>query len=251
MSDKGRILIADDEETFLLSSAELLRKEGYNCTCVRDGGEAQKQFAESEFDLLIADIRMPGNQSLELVEMLSELKTGIPVILVTGYPRIDTAIKAVRLPVVSYLTKPIDISDNLSMIQSAVDLARVHRAMDNTRKGLQGLIDNLSNVRKSAGESGQRNAEITLEHYFKIAQENLIHTLLDIQRATKMLSEKSSHRDICHLMNCPKLNSFREIMQETVLVLEKSKSAFKSKKLGDLRKRIIDALESERQRIPD
>jgi len=65
MSDMARILIADDEETFLQSMGALLRREGYACDCVRDAREAATALEQAAYDLLITDIYMPGNAELD------------------------------------------------------------------------------------------------------------------------------------------------------------------------------------------
>ncbi len=82
MNERGRILIADDEETFLLSTIDLLRREGYECDGVKDAEAAVEVLSNKAFDLLVSDIRMPGNMELELIESVK----GLSVIIVTGYP---------------------------------------------------------------------------------------------------------------------------------------------------------------------
>ena len=86
MSDQGRILIADDEKVFLESTADLLRRAGYECSCVPDAPSAIEELRKEEYDLLIADIKMPGNPDLELVRELPNIAEGMPVILVVPSP---------------------------------------------------------------------------------------------------------------------------------------------------------------------
>ena len=108
MPETGRILIADDEETFLHSIADLLRREGYECTCTEDAHSAIQILRENPHDLLVADIKMPGNTELEMFHNLPESAKGMPIVLVTGYPSLRSAIESVNLPVISYLVKPVD-----------------------------------------------------------------------------------------------------------------------------------------------
>src|SRR5207244_2354984 len=103
MSDVARILIADDEETFLQSMGALLRREGYACDCVRDAREAAAALEKVAYDLLITDIYMPGNAELEFLHDLQSRGAIIPVIVVTGYPSVPTAVASLRLSVVDYL----------------------------------------------------------------------------------------------------------------------------------------------------
>jgi len=103
-----RILIADDESTFSKATADLLRLRGYECHCVATADEVLASLDRQPWDLLISDIRMPGNAHLELIHRLQTLATTLPVILVTGYPSIDSAVESLSLPVVGYLIKPFD-----------------------------------------------------------------------------------------------------------------------------------------------
>jgi len=78
MAGTGRVLVADDEETFLFSTADLLRREGFECDCVRNAADASLLLGEKEYDVLIADIRMPGNSKLELSERYRRLPRECP-----------------------------------------------------------------------------------------------------------------------------------------------------------------------------
>ncbi|MCI0692942.1 response regulator [candidate division KSB1 bacterium] len=62
---------------------------------------------KNRYDLLIADIKMPGNDELEFIEEPPAIAEGLPVILVTGYPSLNTAIKSTRLHVAGYMMKPL------------------------------------------------------------------------------------------------------------------------------------------------
>ncbi len=61
MGSAAKILLADDEQTFLHSTADLLRDQGYECDCAMDAEEASALMQRTEYDLLISDINMPGN----------------------------------------------------------------------------------------------------------------------------------------------------------------------------------------------
>ena len=108
MAERGHFLLVDDEETFLYSTAELLRREGYGCDCAPDSATATTMLGNNSYDLLIADIKMPGNAELEFIKALPRIADGIPVILVTAYPTLMTAIQSIQLRVAAYLVKPID-----------------------------------------------------------------------------------------------------------------------------------------------
>ena len=95
MNESNRILVADDD-LFRDTTAALLRKAGYAVDCASDAMEASQMLSAAQYDLLIADIKMPGNAQLQLVLEVSESARGLPIILATGYPALETAVKAVR-----------------------------------------------------------------------------------------------------------------------------------------------------------
>ncbi|NQT36214.1 MAG: response regulator, partial [Planctomycetes bacterium] len=131
MPSAGRILIADDEPMFLETTAELLGYRDYRCDCARDAAEAAGLLSRNRYDLLISDIRMPGNPRLELIRALHEIAPGMPTILVTGNPSVDTAVAAIGLPVLAYMLKPIDFDELLGRVDQCMRKSRVaHRARD-------------------------------------------------------------------------------------------------------------------------
>jgi len=103
----------------LKATAELLRDEGFACDCATDGFQALKILSLHRHDLLIADLQMPGNTQFELFEQAAQIAPMMPMILVTGYPSLGSAIRAVELPVVAYLVKPFDFGDLLEYVRKA------------------------------------------------------------------------------------------------------------------------------------
>jgi DNA-binding response OmpR family regulator len=236
MSEVGRILIADDEETFLISTADLLRDEGYQVTAAPDAFVAADALRKSEFDLLIADIKMPGNTDLEFVRSLPKIAAGMPVILTTGHPTLQSAIASIRLPVVGYLLKPIEFSELLAMVRPAVEYVRVHRAVDTTRQRLTGWQSDLERLQMTPGTALKLQSSNSVDTFIQLARDNLVSTFTDLIRVTQALSGTPVNTEVCHLMKCPRLDQYSEAIREAVRVLEKTKNAFKSRELGELRK---------------
>jgi two-component system response regulator HydG len=116
----NRILIADDEPLYLRTTAELLRKEGFECTCASNGAAALEALATNQFDLVLSDLNMPGNFKLELLTEGRTKWPEIPLIVVTGAPSLPTAIESVRLGITDYLLKPVKLDDLLSSIRRAL-----------------------------------------------------------------------------------------------------------------------------------
>jgi two-component system response regulator HydG len=119
-ANSARILIADDEPLYLRTTAELLRKEGFDCTTAPNGSAALEALSEKSFDLVLSDLNMPGNMQLELLRTGRTNWPDVPVIIVTGAPSLPTAIESVRLGITDYLLKPVKFDDLLSSIRRAL-----------------------------------------------------------------------------------------------------------------------------------
>jgi two-component system response regulator HydG len=144
-----RILIADDEPLFLRTTAELLRKEGFDCTCAPNGTAALEALSEDKFDLVLSDLNMPGNFKLELLKEGRSKWPEIPLIVVTGAPSLPTAIESVRLGITDYLLKPVKLDDLLSSIRRAL----AHRDRAVHRKDTTRATPDRTRLSEIVGES--------------------------------------------------------------------------------------------------
>jgi CheY-like chemotaxis protein len=243
MSEIGKILIADDEEVARESTAELLRTEGYDVTCAVDAFEASRALKDSNVDLLVADIRMPGNTNLEFVQSLPSVAPGMPVLLITGYPTLESAIASVRLPVVGYLVKPFEVPELLTMVRSAVEYARVSRSVRLTKERLTAWQTDLESALARPALGARLHSSTSVGAFMEMARENLMGTIHDLIRVAQVLSGSAASFEVCHLMNCPRLDNYETAIREAIRVLERTKNAFKSKDLGELRKALEKSLE--------
>jgi DNA-binding response OmpR family regulator len=238
MTDQGRILIADDDETFLHSTADLLRREGYECTCAIDAQAAAEELSSGEFDLLIADIKMPGNPNLELVKDLPRLRRGMQVILVTGYPSVESAIESVELPVAAYLLKPIDFVRLKNQVRAAIEKRRLFHALGQTRERLEDWIGDLKKIENGASKEDDLASSMPVHLYLDLTFRNVAGALADLRQVTEAASAEKADHETCRLLNCPRLKALTSALSETIQVLERTKTAFKSKDLGLLRRKL-------------
>jgi len=108
-----KILIAEDEEITVKHLVNTLKKEGYVVDSATNGIDALRKAEAASFDLLIADIKMPGMTGIELLERVREKTPELEVIIVTGYGSIGSAIEAMKKGAIEYLTKPFDLDELL------------------------------------------------------------------------------------------------------------------------------------------
>ncbi|MDA8387773.1 MAG: response regulator [Nitrospiraceae bacterium] len=106
MTEKGKILVLDDDPAVGLSCGRILGAEGYAVDAVETGAEALRRLAAEEFDLLIADIRLPDIDGIEVLREARTIQPATDVVMITGYPRLEDAKEAIRLGAFEYLEKP-------------------------------------------------------------------------------------------------------------------------------------------------
>ena len=107
MTDKIRVLVVDDEEVVRLGYRRVLSADGFRVMAAGDGREALDLMAGDRFDVVLLDLRMPGMDGLDVLQAIKERWPESEVVVVTGYPSIDTAKKAVKLGAYDYLAKPV------------------------------------------------------------------------------------------------------------------------------------------------
>ena len=230
----GRILLADDDRTFSLATADLLREQGFEVESVGDSEAALKRTAEQQFDLLITDLEMPGNADLQLVREIGERGNGLPVILLTGYASVRSAIACVELPVAAYLTKPIEFPLLLEKARGAVTRFRAYQAMHHAESRLKQYRDEFAQASTAPVPSGSSPVDV----FLTLTLRNVMGSLTDLEQLGKALSQQPVGSHPCQLLNCPRGSQLRDAVVETVKILEETKGAFKSKTLGDLRHRL-------------
>lgn len=120
-----KILVIDDEELIIRSLKKLLEKEGFAVFVAKNGQDAVVMAEEESFDLLIADIRMPGINGVETVQgIYKDLQEknleNIPAIFITGYADEEIKKKAKTLKPIAYIYKPFDISELVDKVKAAL-----------------------------------------------------------------------------------------------------------------------------------
>jgi len=101
-----QILVVDDEKIMQDSCSRILTKEGYSVSISECGEDAIEKFDTDPFDLVLLDLKMPGLGGIETLRRLKEMEPGITILIMTGYPSIETAVKAIKLGAYDYITKP-------------------------------------------------------------------------------------------------------------------------------------------------
>jgi two-component system response regulator HydG len=105
---KPRLLVVDDDRTFRLSTAALLRQDGYEVLEAPDGTQAVDLLKDSSFDLILLDLRMPGLDGIGIVEVLRTWGDDTPILMISGFGTVETAVNALHNGADDFLTKPVE-----------------------------------------------------------------------------------------------------------------------------------------------
>lgn len=196
MTKQEKILIVDDDDVFIRTTAAVLEKVGHACEGASNASSAIELIAREQFALLLADINMPGNTQLELIQSLPATPFRTPVILVTGQPTLHTAVQAVRLQVMAYLIKPFEIPQLLTEVQRALAYADMQRRMLDSQSRWRAWGKTLL-TNAVVLQPQKISSEQTLETMLNISLHNLSCCLADIQNLRLTISNNVQH------LSCP------------------------------------------------
>lgn len=130
MRPPARILIAEDELAFRETVVETLRDAGYHVDEAGDGEQAWRLFRAHGHNVVISDIRMPGCDGLVLLDRISQISPSTPVIMITAYGSVETAIEALRRGAHDYIMKPCDLDELKIRVDRVLDRVRLERKVE-------------------------------------------------------------------------------------------------------------------------
>ena len=149
MSDAVTILVADDETGMRESVARALRREAFHVIAVEDGAAALDVLRRGGVDLLVADLRMPGLDGLELLRAVKVVAPDTGVILLSGRGTVEEAVAAMKEGAYDFLTKPFDLAPLIRIVRQALQ----HRALVLENRNLRRRLDELAGTGEFIGAS--------------------------------------------------------------------------------------------------
>jgi CheY-like chemotaxis protein len=208
-----RVLLVDDDPDSSMALSGWLGCKGYDVTQAGGPAEADELLAHEKFDAVLSDIHMPGNERLQWVEQLLQRPGSPAIVLLTGNPEFETACRAANLSVAGYLVKPPDFN----------------------------VVDEL--LRRIVAE------QVARAEFLQVSKDIL--GLLGAHGANGLAHERALLGRLARLAHCfagrvaqaeagppPADEAWREVIAETIAVIEKTKQSFRSKELGVLRQRL-------------
>ena len=166
MGRKISILIVDDEESVRDSLYNWFIEDGYHVECAESAMAALKSLESENFDIILADIKMPGMDGLEMLRRIKLLKSDSIVIVMTAFATVDTAVQALKDGAFDYVTKPFDPDDLSHLIRNASKQI----SLTEENEGLRSRVVTLESVEDLIGNS--ESMKKVLKDIESVAQSN-------------------------------------------------------------------------------
>jgi DNA-binding NtrC family response regulator len=166
MTRKISILIVDDEESVRDSLYNWFVEDGYRVECAENANKALSMLESDSFDIILADIKMPGMDGLEMLRRIKLLKADSIVIVMTAFATVDTAVQALKDGAFDYVTKPFDPDDLSHLIRNASKQIILVEENENLRK----KVVSLEHIEDLIGKS--EAMKLVLKDIESVAQSN-------------------------------------------------------------------------------
>lgn len=226
----GRVLFADDDDMFRISLGERLKRAGFICDFAASADEAAVMLQTNSYDVLLSDINMPGNSSLEFIKNIPALVEGLPIVLLTGSPSVETAVRSVQMRVVAYLVKPPDFTELCNTLTSAIVEHRNLRILNAGRTRLQDWDREIARLQTLLQQPATADRPTAMRNYLRLTLRNLVLGLVELETLFLRDDISLGANGVVERQNL--LNAVRQ----TIGVLQRTKDHFKSKELAELRK---------------
>jgi len=146
----ARVVICDDEMLIRLWLSERLRESGLRTEDVADGASLLAALAREPADLVLLDLRLPDGSGMDLLPRIKALDPTLPVIMMTAYGEVETAVAAVRAGAFHFLEKPITLAELLLLIEQALEARQLRSDVDRYREGYRWQFADVALVGRSA-----------------------------------------------------------------------------------------------------
>jgi DNA-binding NtrC family response regulator len=144
MTEKGRVLIVDDEKIAIRNLEHVLKKEGYLVKSTTSGQNALKILVQDSFDVVLTDLKMEKVDGMQLLKRTKELNPDTEVIMITGYATVETAIDAMKHGAYHYLTKPFKLDEVRKVVREAAEKVLLKKENRLLREKLESVTDRVT-----------------------------------------------------------------------------------------------------------
>lgn len=127
MKDRKNVLVIDDEPIVLDSCRRILKQEGFDVNGAFNGREGLKKIEEDKYDAVLVDWKLPEIDGMEVLRIIKKNHPEVIVVMITGYPSVESAVKAMKLGVSDYVSKPFTPDELKETILKAIENTRTSK----------------------------------------------------------------------------------------------------------------------------
>jgi two-component system response regulator HydG len=160
---KARVLVVDDEASARSGLEKLLKQEGYAVDVAASGAGAMEIVNDHPVDVVVTDLKMPGMDGVELMKQLRVTEDHLPVIVVTAFGDVASAVTAMRAGANDYLTKPVDFDALLLSIERALETRDLRVEAEGLRRQIR--------EREGGGLEGMIGTSPAMQKIYRVAQQ--------------------------------------------------------------------------------
>lgn len=157
-STKRRVLVVDDEVFVRDLLEDFFGKLNFTVVTASDGPSGIAAFRNTPFNVVLVDLKMPGMSGTETLQEIRGIRPSVPVIIMTGYPTIDSSIEALRLGAYDYIIKPFKLQELRELVERAIKEQELHDEIDTLRGRIAGIEQELRDYR-ATGSNRRRESQ--------------------------------------------------------------------------------------------
>lgn len=180
------ILLIEDDLTFSRILEGFLSKKGYRVTAAHKGREGLKAFASGSFDFILLDYRLPDTTGMDILVEIKKSTPAVPVVIMTSFSDIRTAVRAIKAGAYEYITKPVNPDELLMILQQAL---RKEKQPDIKEEGVKQFVMGTSAVAKELHEMvklvAPTNMSVLIEGESGTGKENIARTIHQLSPRSK------------------------------------------------------------------
>jgi two-component system response regulator HydG len=147
--ERATILVVDDDPGHLTTLQTIIRSWGYIVEVTDDGSKAVEKVKERPFDLILMDVRMTVMSGIEALKLIKEYNPTIPILIMTAYSSVESAVEALKTGAYDYLTKPLDFE----VLKLSIEKARDHMGLKTENKALKEKLRSEFDLKNIIGKS--------------------------------------------------------------------------------------------------
>lgn len=235
----GEILLVGPDEAGCSLLCDGLEAAGYRCQQAARSTEAGEILTAGRIDLLIVRMERLPPADAEVVWRWAESPDVPPILMLTQEPELATAMRAVASRrIVGYQLQPTNTAELLPALREAIDDQQIRNLVRQRRRQLETVLEDLRHLELATAHGRLRPCQGTLDTYLSILSEHMVTAMRDLRALVEVIAAREDAEHSQRRLAGARPFLLLDALRETVAVLEKTKTSFKSRELADLRRKL-------------